>query len=102
MLQEHKAISRTLEKLSATAKLEGKPEHALFAEKLMMHARNEEEVLYPCRKILVGEYLEDETEIVRRRSCVTERGIPRCPGDERVHGHHNTVRFHTTYERQQR
>lgn len=56
MLKEHKAIVAALEKLSATAKQEGKPEHALFAEKLMMHARNEEEVLYPAA-ILVGEYL---------------------------------------------
>ena len=56
MLQEHKAIVSALEKLRAMAKQEGKPEHALFAEKLMMHARNEEEVLYPAA-ILVGEYL---------------------------------------------
>lgn len=56
MLQEHRAIVAALEKLSATAKQEGKTEHALFAEKLMMHARNEEEVLYPAA-ILVGEYL---------------------------------------------
>ena len=56
MLQEHKAIVAALEKLSAMAKQEGKKEHALFAEKLMMHARNEEEVLYPAA-ILVGEYL---------------------------------------------
>ena len=56
MLQEHRAIVATLEKLSAAAKMEGKTEHALFAQKLMMHARNEEEVLYPAT-ILVGEYL---------------------------------------------
>jgi hemerythrin HHE cation binding domain-containing protein len=56
MLQEHRAIVAALERLSATAKQEGKTEHALFAEKLMMHARNEEEVLYPAA-ILVGEYL---------------------------------------------
>ena len=56
MLQEHKAIVAALAKLSAAAKQEHKPERALFAEKLMMHARNEEEVLYPAA-ILVGEYL---------------------------------------------
>ena len=56
MLQEHKAIVAALQKLSAAATQEGKPEHARFAEKLMMHARNEEEVLYPAA-ILVGEYL---------------------------------------------
>ena len=56
MLQEHKAVVAALEKLSAAAKQEGKREPALFAEKLMMHARNEEEVLYPAA-ILVGEYV---------------------------------------------
>jgi len=35
---------------SAAAKQEGKPEHALFAEKLMIHARNEEEGFIPSRK----------------------------------------------------
>lgn len=56
LLQEHKAVIAALETLSAAAKEEGKLEHSLFAEKLMMHARNEEEVLYPAA-ILVGEYV---------------------------------------------
>lgn len=56
MLQEHKAIVAALEKLMVAARHENKPEYALFAEKLVMHARNEEEVLYPAA-ILVGEYL---------------------------------------------
>jgi hemerythrin HHE cation binding domain-containing protein len=56
MLEEHKAVVAALEKLSAAAKEEGKPEHLRFAETLMMHARNEEEVLYPAA-ILVGEYV---------------------------------------------
>ena len=56
MLQEHKAIVAALEKLIIAARQENKPEYARFAEKLMMHARNEEEVLYPAA-ILVGEYL---------------------------------------------
>lgn len=56
MLQEHKAIVSALHKLIATAKQENKPEHAQFAEKLILHAQNEEEVLYPAA-ILVGEYL---------------------------------------------
>ena len=56
MLQEHQAIVATLEKLVVAAKQENKPAYALFAEKLMLHARNEEEVLYPAA-ILVGEYL---------------------------------------------
>ena len=56
MLQEHKAIVAALHKLIAAAKQENKPEHAHFAEKLILHAQNEEEVLYPAA-ILVGEYL---------------------------------------------
>jgi hemerythrin HHE cation binding domain-containing protein len=56
MLQEHKDIVVALRKLIAAAKQENKLEHARFAEKLMLHAQNEEEVLYPAA-ILVGEYL---------------------------------------------
>jgi hypothetical protein len=56
MLEEHKAIVAELENLMAAAKAEKKPEHARFAEKLMLHAQTEEEVLYPAA-ILVGEYL---------------------------------------------
>jgi hypothetical protein len=56
MLQEHKAIVAALKALVDAAKQEGKPEHADFAEKLMLHAQTEEEVLYPAA-ILVGEYL---------------------------------------------
>ena len=56
MLQEHKDIVVALRKLIAAAKQENKLEHARFAEKLILHAQNEEEVLYPAA-ILVGEYL---------------------------------------------
>jgi hypothetical protein len=56
MLEEHKAIVAELENLMAAAEAEKKPEHARFAEKLMLHAQTEEEVLYPAA-ILVGEYL---------------------------------------------
>jgi hypothetical protein len=56
MLKEHKAIVAELENLMAAAGVEKKPEHARFAEKLMLHAQTEEEVLYPAA-ILVGEYL---------------------------------------------
>jgi hypothetical protein len=56
MLEEHKAVVAALRKLVAAAKAENKPEHARFAEKLMLHAQTEEEVLYPTA-ILVGEYL---------------------------------------------
>jgi hypothetical protein len=35
---------------------ESLPDHARFAEKLALHAKTEEDVLYPAA-ILVGEYL---------------------------------------------
>ena len=56
MLKEHKAIVTALKNLIDAAKKEKKMEFALFADKLMLHAQNEEEVLYPA-SILVGEYL---------------------------------------------
>jgi hypothetical protein len=62
MLQEHRAVVVELKKLTAAAKKEKLPEHALFAEKLTLHARTEEEVLYPAA-ILVGEYLKLKLEI---------------------------------------
>jgi hypothetical protein len=56
MLQEHQAIVKTLEALSSAARAENKAEALRFADKLKLHAQNEEEVLYPAA-ILVGEYL---------------------------------------------
>jgi len=57
MLEEHKEIVAALKNLIEAAKKEKKMEYARFADKLMLHAKNEEEVLYPAA-ILVGEYLE--------------------------------------------
>jgi hypothetical protein len=56
MLSEHKHIVTALEALIEAANSEGKGDAAHFAEKLMLHAQTEEEVLYPA-SILVGEYL---------------------------------------------
>lgn len=56
MIAEHKAIVAALKRLSAAARKEKKPEYARFAEKLTLHAKTEEEVLYPAA-ILIGEYL---------------------------------------------
>lgn len=56
MLEEHKAIVAALENLSDEAKKEKKMEYGQFAETLIRHAHNEEEVLYPTA-ILIGEYL---------------------------------------------
>jgi Hemerythrin HHE cation binding domain len=54
MLEEHKQIVKELDKLADIAKMENKIEIVIFAEKLKLHAKNEEEVLYPAA-ILVGE-----------------------------------------------
>ena len=62
MLREHQAVVAALEQLTAAAEKEKLPEHARFAEKLMLHAQTEEEVLYPAA-ILVGEYLKLKLEI---------------------------------------
>ena len=56
MLREHQSVVAALKKLTAAAAEEKLPEPARFAEKLILHAQTEEEVLYPAA-ILVGEYL---------------------------------------------
>jgi hypothetical protein len=56
MLAEHKEIVAALGDLEAAANAENKPQYARFAEKLIQHARTEEEVLYPAA-ILVGLYV---------------------------------------------
>ena len=56
MLADHGAILRALEALGAAARAAGMPQHARFAETLALHARLEEQVLYPAA-ILVGEYV---------------------------------------------
>lgn len=56
MLEEHKAIVAALDKLVKAAQEENKPEFAVFAEKLKLHAKTEEEVTYPTA-LLIGEYL---------------------------------------------
>lgn len=56
MLAEHKKIVTALRHLIEAAKAEDKPEYVHFAEKLMAHARTEEEVSYPTA-LLIGRYL---------------------------------------------
>jgi hypothetical protein len=56
MLDEHRAIVGALDTLREAARAEAKPEHATFADKLILHARTEEEVLYPAA-LLVGAFL---------------------------------------------
>lgn len=56
MLEEHRQIVAALDKLREVAEGLGKKKHVRFAKQLKLHARNEEEVLYPAA-VLVGEYL---------------------------------------------
>ncbi|MDP3025666.1 MAG: hemerythrin domain-containing protein [candidate division Zixibacteria bacterium] len=56
MLQEHKEIVAALKELVDTAKKEKRMEYVHFSEKLILHAQNEEEILYPS-SIMIGEYL---------------------------------------------
>jgi hypothetical protein len=56
MLNEHKLIVEALQKLLRAATAEHYSGYARLAQKLILHAQLEEEVLYPA-SILVGEYL---------------------------------------------
>jgi hypothetical protein len=56
MLEEHAAVVAALTELANAANEEGKPDAARFAEKLILHAQTEEQVLYPAA-MLVGRYL---------------------------------------------
>lgn len=56
MLTEHKAVVAALSKLAAVAKKEERHDIVHFAEKLKLHAKTEEEVLYPAA-ILVAEFI---------------------------------------------
>ena len=72
MLEEHRTIVARLEGLTEASRKRNKLEYVAFAEKLVLHARMEEEVLYPAA-ILVGEYLR-----TKRRSG--SRGLVRATG----------------------
>jgi hypothetical protein len=56
MLNEHRAIVASLQTLGENARAEKRPDVVRFAEKLMLHAQTEEDVLYPAA-ILIGRYL---------------------------------------------
>ncbi len=56
MLDEHRKILAALEKFVAEAKRRRKTAYVRFAQKLALHAINEEEVAYPA-SILIGEYV---------------------------------------------
>ena len=59
--REHRDLIAALEKLAAAAREESKPEYAAFAERLILHIREEEEVLYPA-VLLVGKTLNQKPE----------------------------------------
>ncbi|MDD4985875.1 MAG: hemerythrin domain-containing protein [Dehalococcoidales bacterium] len=56
MLEEHKTIVTALHDLIQEARKARLSEHERFAEELILHAKNEEEVLYPAA-LLVGQYI---------------------------------------------
>lgn len=56
MLAEHKQITAALGQLATAAKQENNPRQAQFAEALILHAQNEEQILYPAA-LLLGRYL---------------------------------------------
>jgi hypothetical protein len=56
LLAEHRMIIAALEELMAAATKEGHLQMAGFAEKMMLHTREEELVTYPAA-ILVGKYV---------------------------------------------
>jgi hemerythrin-like domain-containing protein len=56
MIEEHNEIVAALNNLIEIAKVENKTDLVAFAEKLKLHAKAEEQVLYPTA-ILIGKYL---------------------------------------------
>ena len=57
--QRQPLARRIVAKLDDAAKAENKPHIVHFAEKLMLHAQSEEQVLYPAA-ILVGEVVREK------------------------------------------
>ena len=59
MLAEHMEIVKALNELETASSNENRLEYVHFCEKLKLHAKTEEEVMYPA-SILVGEYIKDK------------------------------------------
>lgn len=76
MLEEHRAIKGALSRLEAVAAEEGKAEIVDFARRLALHARSEEEVLYPAA-ILVGEIIKERLESRRATHVPGSAGTSR-------------------------
>lgn len=73
MLAEHQAIVAALEELTAAARDADDAARVEFAEKLSLHARTEEEVLYPAA-ILVGRWVKAQLARGKRSGRVPSRG----------------------------
>ena len=56
MIREHEEIVKSLDALKIAASEENKPDFINLADKIVRHAREEEEISYPAA-ILIGEYL---------------------------------------------
>jgi hypothetical protein len=56
MLAEHRAIVAALETLRQAARAAARPQYEAFADALVLHARTEEDVLYPA-SLLVGAHV---------------------------------------------
>lgn len=69
MLMEHKNIMVAVKQFRAAAQQAGRDDYERFADALILHARTEENVLYPAA-IVVGEYvaLKLEQEKVKRHA----------------------------------
>ncbi len=59
MLEEHKAIAAAMRRLGESARVAGNQDVARLSEKLLLHARSEEEVFYPAA-ILVGDVVRSQ------------------------------------------
>lgn len=57
MLAEHDVIRQKVEALRAAAQRENQPAALAFADRLQLHAQNEEQILYPSA-ILIGKYID--------------------------------------------
>jgi hemerythrin superfamily protein len=56
MLRDHVAIRAATQRLATVAQEEGQPMVVRFVDKLTVHARTEEEILYPAA-IVVGDLM---------------------------------------------
>jgi hypothetical protein len=72
MHQEHTAIAGALEEFRTAASDEGQAECVQLADRLLRHAAEEEEILYPAA-IVVGEYVKLRLETEERRTHVAGR-----------------------------